>query len=182
MSGPQGPDPTQPWQPTQGEGQQSGEDHTQHVSPWQQSSGDQGWQATVLNNMGWCHARLGEYEQALSSGEQAIALHQELGKRESEACAWDSLGYVHAQLGHHDAALACFNRSITIFRELGDRFNEADVLTHLGDFQLTAGEPVLAGEAWQLALAILDELQHPDARDVRSKLAAAYLAEASARD
>jgi tetratricopeptide (TPR) repeat protein/transcriptional regulator with XRE-family HTH domain len=157
-------------------------DHARQAYELFLAAGDQGWQATVLNNMGWCHARLGEYEQALSSGEQAIALHQELGKRESEACAWDSLGYVHAQLGHHDAALACFNRSITIFRELGDRFNEADVLTHLGDFQLTAGEPVLAGEAWQLALAILDELQHPDARDVRSKLAAAYLAEASARD
>src|SRR5580692_6359650 len=53
MSGPQGPDPTQPWQPTQGEGQQSGEDHTQHVSPWQQSSGDQGWQATGGEHQTW---------------------------------------------------------------------------------------------------------------------------------
>ena len=53
MSGPQGPDPTQPWQPTQGEGQQSGEDHTQHVSPWQQSSGDQGWQATGGEQQTW---------------------------------------------------------------------------------------------------------------------------------
>ena len=45
MSGPQGPDPTQPWQPPQGEGQQSGEEQTQHVSPWQQPSGEQTWQA-----------------------------------------------------------------------------------------------------------------------------------------
>ena len=45
MSGPQGPDPTTPWQPPQGEGQQSGEDPTQHVSPWQQPSGEQTWQA-----------------------------------------------------------------------------------------------------------------------------------------
>ena len=37
MSGPQGPDPTQPWQPP-GEGgdQQSGEKQTQVGSPWQQ--------------------------------------------------------------------------------------------------------------------------------------------------
>ena len=53
MSGPQGPDPTQPWQPPQGEGQQSGEDHTQHVSPWQQSSGDQGWQAAGGEQQTW---------------------------------------------------------------------------------------------------------------------------------
>ena len=45
MSGPQGPDPTKPWQPPQGEGQQSGEDSTQHVSPWQQPSGEQTWQS-----------------------------------------------------------------------------------------------------------------------------------------
>ena len=36
MSGPHGTDPTQPWQPPQGEGQRSGEDQTQQASPWQQ--------------------------------------------------------------------------------------------------------------------------------------------------
>src|SRR5258708_36881176 len=68
MSGPQGPDPTQPWQPTEGEGQQSGEDHTQHVSPWQQSSGDQGWQATGGEHQTWqapayTPAEYGQYQQ-----------------------------------------------------------------------------------------------------------------------
>ena len=53
MSGPQGPDPTQPWQPTQGEGQQSGDEQAQHVSPWQQSSGDQGWQASGGEQQTW---------------------------------------------------------------------------------------------------------------------------------
>ncbi len=47
MSGPHGTDPTQPWQPPQGEGQRSGEDPTQQGSPWQQHpGGDQGWQAS----------------------------------------------------------------------------------------------------------------------------------------
>jgi tetratricopeptide (TPR) repeat protein/transcriptional regulator with XRE-family HTH domain len=156
-------------------------DHSRQAYELFLAADDRGWQATVLNNLGWCHAQLGEYEQALSCGKQAIALHQDLGKRESEACAWDSLGYVHAQLGQHEEALACFRRAITTFRELGDRFNEADVLTHLGDFHLARGEPVRAEEAWQLALVILDDLQHSDAREVRAKLAAAHLAEASDR-
>jgi hypothetical protein len=44
MSGPQGPDATQPWQP-QGEDQQStGGEATQQASPWQQPSGEQTWQ------------------------------------------------------------------------------------------------------------------------------------------
>jgi tetratricopeptide (TPR) repeat protein/transcriptional regulator with XRE-family HTH domain len=149
-------------------------DHARQAYELFRSADNRGWQATVLNNMGWCHARLGEYEQALSCTEQAIALHQELGKRESEACAWDSLGYAHAQLGQRDEALTCYRRAITMFRELGDRFNEADVLTHLGDFQLAAGEPARAREAWQLALVILNDLRHPDAREVRSRLAIAH--------
>jgi tetratricopeptide (TPR) repeat protein/transcriptional regulator with XRE-family HTH domain len=134
------------------------------------AAGDRGWQATVLNNIGWCHAQLGEFEQALACVRQAISLHQELGKRESEACAWDSLGYVHAQLGQHSDALACHERAIAMFRQLGDRFNEADVLAHVGDVQHAAGKVPQAREAWQLALAILDELQLPYAAEVRAKL------------
>ena len=45
MSGPQGPDQTNPWQQPQAEGQQSGEEHTQQASPWQQPSGDPTWHA-----------------------------------------------------------------------------------------------------------------------------------------
>src|ERR1700741_1718918 len=68
MSGPQGPDPTTPWQPPQGEGQQAGEDPTQHVSPWQQPSGEQTWQAPSGDQPTW-HApaytptEYGQYQQ-----------------------------------------------------------------------------------------------------------------------
>src|ERR1700684_3978055 len=72
MSEPQGPDPTQQWQPTQGEGQQSGEAHTQHVSPWQQSSGEQGWQATGGEQQTWqapayTPTEYGQYQQPPTS-------------------------------------------------------------------------------------------------------------------
>jgi hypothetical protein len=45
MSGPQGSDPTQGWQPPHGAGQPAGDDQTQQGSPWQQQSGgEQTWQ------------------------------------------------------------------------------------------------------------------------------------------
>jgi hypothetical protein len=48
MSGPQGTDPTHQWQQPEGEGQQSGEQPTEHASPWQQQpSGDQAWQPSA---------------------------------------------------------------------------------------------------------------------------------------
>ena len=69
MSAPQGPDPTKPWQPPQGEGQQSSEEPTQQASPWQQQpSGEQTWQAPVGDQPTW-HApaytptEYGQYQQ-----------------------------------------------------------------------------------------------------------------------
>jgi hypothetical protein len=54
MSGPQGPDPTQPWQQPQGEDQQStGGEQNAQVSPWQQPSGEQTWQAPSGEQPTW---------------------------------------------------------------------------------------------------------------------------------
>ena len=45
------------------------------------------------------------------------------------------------------------------------------ILTHLGDTHHAAGDPDAARDAWQQALTILDDLDHPDAAQVRAKLA-----------
>ena len=60
--------------------------------------------------------------------------------------------------------------ALSIFRTAGDRWGEADTLTNLGDIRRAAGELLHAREAWQQALAILDDLQRPDAAKVRAKL------------
>jgi hypothetical protein len=44
-------------------------------------------------------------------------------------------------------------------------------LAHFGDTRRAAGEPAQAREAWQQALAILDNSQHPNVGMVRAKLA-----------
>jgi hypothetical protein len=57
-----------------------------------------------------------------------------------------------------------------VFREGGDRYNEATILAHLGDTHHAAGHREAARDAWQQGLAILDQLAHPDADQVRTKL------------
>jgi hypothetical protein len=57
-------------------------------------------------------------------------------------------------------------------RDLGYRYGEAFTLTNLGDTHHAAGHPHAARTAWQQALTILDQLDHPDAEQVRTKLAA----------
>jgi hypothetical protein len=61
--------------------------------------------------------------------------------------------------------------ALSLFRDTGGRSAEADTLTHLGDSRHASGELTQAREAWQQALAILEDIQHPDAAKVRAKLA-----------
>lgn len=88
----------------------------------------------------------------------------------SKAHTLDSMGYAHHQLGQHDQACRCYRRARTLFRKPGDRYYEAILLGHLGDTHLDAGEPHAARRAWQHALAILDELNLPEAEPMREKL------------
>ncbi|MGE5292555.1 MAG: tetratricopeptide repeat protein [Micromonosporaceae bacterium] len=92
------------------------------------------------------------------------------GDHHSEAPAWDTLGYVHRGLGHHTEAAECYRRAVDLFDRLGHRYHKAETLTYAGDAYQTAGDQDAARDAWQQALAILDDLRHPDAAQVRASL------------
>jgi tetratricopeptide (TPR) repeat protein len=83
----------------------------------------------------------------------------------------DSLGYAHRRLGQYDQASDYYRQSLSVYRELGYHYNEATILTYLGETYYAAGEDQAAWDAWQQALAIFDQLGHPDADTVRTKLA-----------
>ena len=133
--------------------------------------GHQAGQARALSDIGDCLTQLGSYERARSACGQALSLWRETGDRIGEGHAWESLGYAEHHLGHHARAATCYPRALSTYRELGDRYCEARALSRLGDTHRAAGGPEQARQAWQLALAILTDLQHPDADDVRGKLA-----------
>jgi tetratricopeptide (TPR) repeat protein len=132
--------------------------------------GDKAGEADELNSVGWYHGLLGDYRQARAFCRQALTLSAETGHRWAEGAAWDSLGYAEHHLGNLAEAAACYQRSLSIKREFGYRFGEADTLTRLGDTHHAAGELASARETWQQALVILEDIQHPDARQVRDKL------------
>lgn len=129
-------------------------------------------QADALNGMGWAQAVLGDHEQALTSCQEALTLLRRLGNRYGQAHTWDSLGYAHQHLGHHAEARHCYEQAGELFRALGDRYFEAATLVGLGDVQLAAGHRDEVHDAWRRALVILDDLDHPDAEQVRDKLGA----------
>jgi tetratricopeptide (TPR) repeat protein len=145
--------------------------HARQALRQYRATGHQAGQARALNAIGWYHTRLGQHQQALTHCQQALALHQQLDDRDGQAATWDSLGQAHHRLGHHTNAVTCYQHALTLSRDLGDRYPETTTLTHLGDTYHDAGNTQAARDAWQQALTILDDLDHPDAVQVRAKLA-----------
>ena len=145
--------------------------HADQAATLFRSIGDKTGEIELLNAVGWYRALLGDYEQARQLSRQALALNADHGSRQLEGNIWNSLGYTEYHGGDFAEAAACYEHALTAFRAVGDRWGEADTLTNLGDIRHAIGELPPAREAWQQAIAILDNLQHPDAARVRAKLA-----------
>ncbi len=140
-------------------------------------------QARTHRSLGNAYTRLGRFDDAHTqiwhaldlyrqAGDLAGQLLQELNDRDGQAATWDSLGYAHHHLGHHTQAIACYQHALDLVRDLGRRYEEAVLLIHLGDTHHATGNPEAARTAWQQALTILDQLDHPDADQVRTRLTA----------
>jgi tetratricopeptide (TPR) repeat protein/transcriptional regulator with XRE-family HTH domain len=145
-------------------------DHSQQALELYRAAGHQPGQANALNAVGWYNAQLGDHRQALACCQRALTLHENLGDRPGRAHTWDSLGYAYHHLGRHTQAAICYEQALHLFRDLGDRYYESIIHSHLGDTHLAAGDPDAARDAWQYAMAILDDLDHPDASRVRARL------------
>jgi tetratricopeptide (TPR) repeat protein/transcriptional regulator with XRE-family HTH domain len=148
--------------------------HAEQALRLYQAMGDKASEATALNNAGWIHGQLGDYQQARALCRQALSLCEEVGHLWLEGHVWDSLGYAERHLGNLAEAASCYQRALSRYREAGDRLSEAIGLGYLGDTCQAAGQRAQAREAWQEALAIFDELRNPEAADeIRAKLASA---------
>jgi DNA-binding SARP family transcriptional activator/tetratricopeptide (TPR) repeat protein len=145
-------------------------DHAVRALELSRAAGDQTLEIMSLNDVGYSHARLGNYGPAIAYCGQALAGSRAAGERNWESAAWDSLGYIHHKLGDHQRAITCYERSLDLCRELADRYNEAGTLDRLGDVHHGAGDARAARWAWTQALRTLDELGHPDSDRVRAKI------------
>ena len=145
------------------------------------AAGFRSGQAVALNNIGWSLTQLGEYPDALRYCQESLALHQELGELQGLAASWDSLGYVYHHLGHDGRAVTCYRAALELYRQLDDRYNQAATLVRFGDAHEAGGALPAARDAWRQALAILDELAHPEAEQLRFRLQHGFSAESTER-
>ncbi len=98
--------------------------------------------ANALTGAGNLAFMQGDFRAASSFHEGSLALHRQLGDRQSVAYAANNLANTALQLGEHDRARALYEETLELTRELGDRrgvifgsINLAAVATSEGDFE-----------------------------------------------
>jgi pentatricopeptide repeat protein len=144
--------------------------HARQVLTLARASGDAVQEANGLSTIGWLYAQLGDYPRALAHCRPGLDAYHDLGDRNGEAATWDSLGYVHHHRGEYALAATCYLHALELSRDVGRRLNDAVILDHLGDAREAAGDNRGARESWRQALAILDDLHHPEAMRLRRKV------------
>jgi DNA-binding SARP family transcriptional activator len=145
--------------------------HAEEALTLYRAARDKTGEAKALNDVGWCHALLGNYRQTLEYCQQALVLHCRAGNTRERVGDLHSLGFAHHHLGHHTRAIGYYQQAIDCHVGVGDRHDLAQILTDLGAAYDAAAQPAGALRAWREALAIFDDLDDPRARDLRDKLA-----------
>ncbi|WP_433274520.1 BTAD domain-containing putative transcriptional regulator [Actinosynnema sp. CS-041913] len=119
-------------------------------------------EAAGLNNLGWCHARLGEYEAARAHCRAALDLLRHRREPTVEANTLDSLGYIDHHTGRHRDAIEHYAQALALYRESGDDYHCANTLDRLGQPYAAIGEVERAHTVW---LEALESYQRQDRAD-----------------
>ncbi|WP_405843725.1 AfsR/SARP family transcriptional regulator [Streptomyces sp. NBC_01518] len=145
-------------------------DHYAQARALFRAEGDLNGEAGVLNQVAWTYILIGDYEKALDCCREGLVLYEEMGDPYGAAATRDTIGYAYHHLGRYAEAMEHFELSARMFAAIGDRYLESDVLRHLSDARRATGDRDGAREAMRSALALLEEMGHPDAEDVRGIL------------
>jgi DNA-binding SARP family transcriptional activator len=134
------------------------------------------FEASVLRALGDICTSMGDHEQALRLADAALAIFGPDGSPDGSPVdtryTQHTRGLALIGLGRLDEGIACIRDSVEMFFAMGEQYEAADVLAQLGTIHLRHGDGALARECWVRSVRLLTELGHPDADDVRAKLAA----------
>ena len=133
---------------------------------------DRRGEGNALNNLGIANRNLGEPRRAIEYYEQVIAITRDTGDRRGEGMASGNLGLAYAALGETRRAIEYYEQHLEIARETGDRRGEGNALWNRADEYMKLGRSDEAIADAQLSLKIREEIEDPNAAQVRQALAA----------
>ena len=96
--------------------------------------------ALSYNQIGWCHAEMGEFDSALPAYQRAMAEWSLQPLWGGKAVTLENLGEMYAFQGRSTLALQSYRQAVELWRTLRDRSREANADIHLGWVYRTAGD------------------------------------------
>jgi DNA-binding CsgD family transcriptional regulator/uncharacterized protein HemY len=109
--------------------------------------------ATAFGGLGTLAARMRDFERAVKSYEQCLALSRAVGDQRQVAFALGNLGYLADNRGDRSRAETLLEESLALYRGLGDERGIATALDALGLIALLHGDRRRAGALLQESLA-----------------------------
>src|SRR5919199_1741859 len=104
--------------------------------------------------------KTGQFEAALQSWQQALAIYREIKDRKGEGDALGNLGIAYKNLGDYAKAIDYYQQSLAIKQEIKDRQGEGNSLSNLGGVYYYLGDYAKAIEYYQQSLVIAREIKH----------------------
>ena len=138
-----------------------------------QRGGHRLWEAKALNNIGWCHLRFGEPEEALPHCLQAFDLYRAIDTDpDGHAHVLECLGRAYSGTGEPSKALNCYRQALALCEERGNYLTRCTTLRFMAADHEALGNHDGARAALHEVLAILLRLNSSEAAVVRRELAA----------
>ncbi|GFO62820.1 CHAT domain-containing protein [Geomonas paludis] len=114
--------------------------------------------ATTLNNIGLVRRESGDYQGALESLGQALAIDRALGSRWAIAYDLRNLGQTRLKMGDPAGALKLLTEAAALADAIGDKVNQAKIHLALGDARARSNQGGPAAESYAKALELADAM------------------------
>jgi len=111
-------------------------------------------QAIELVKQGNQYYRNNQYQQALQTYQQVLAIYREIGDSTGEAVALHFIGAVYNQLDDYSEALKFYRQSLAIYRAIPYNQGEARILNSIGGVYQQQGQYNQALEYYQQSLTL----------------------------
>jgi len=111
-----------------------------------------------LRNLGIAYRNIGQYQNAITCNEQALAIARKKKDRYSEGASLGNLGNCYYHLGQNSRAINYYEQAHSIAKEIGDLHGEELAIGNLGNCYTDLGQTRRAIDYYKQALLVAHEI------------------------
>ncbi|MDK2411717.1 tetratricopeptide repeat protein [Aphanizomenon sp. 202] len=123
-----------------------------------QTTQNQKDEADRLTEKGTQQYKQGQFQAALATFQQALAIEKEIGDRAGVGSTFNKIGGIYDSLGQYPKALDYYQQALAIIQKIGDRHGIGQSLNNIGGIYDSLGQYPKALDFYQQALAIRKQI------------------------